>query len=77
MSDFHIWGRVEHVGPSQFLAIATAIRADASSDGLDVLHEIASSRETAEVLLKEAMVTLGKRVRLLGHRVIDVDADGI
>lgn len=75
--DFLLWGRIEQTATAEFIAIATAVRADASSEGLEVIPYRAFSRHVAEELLKGALLELGERVRAKGHIIIDVETDGV
>lgn len=77
MAEFLIWGRIEQTGPAEFLVIATAIRADANADGLEVMPNMAASRKEAERVLKDVLVKLGERIRSRGHKIVDVETDDI
>jgi hypothetical protein len=77
MPDYRIWGRVEHIGPQQFVAIASAVpdSGDATGNSADVRLQMLPDREGAtlarDILVKE----LGEALRLRGDRVVDVEAD--
>jgi hypothetical protein len=46
LADFLIWGRIEHLGPGEFLAIASAVPAG-GSEGADVLTALMPSNDAA------------------------------
>ncbi len=55
MADFRIWGRIEEMGPRQFLSIASAVREDLEAAGTRVLSKTYPTREAAELALREFM----------------------
>lgn len=61
----------------EFVAIVTALRADGEPEGLEVIPRIAEANDIAEVLLKRLLVDLGEVVRRRGHRIVDVETDGV
>lgn len=71
-----LWGRVEQVGSSDFLAIATAY-SPAEPDSTLVRHTIWVSRLAAEAALKDSLTSLGETVREAGHTIEDVETDGV
>lgn len=77
MAEYVLWGRVQQTAESEFIAIATAICADGSAKGLEVVPQRKASREAAESSLRAAMLALGERVRAKGHIIIDVETDGV
>lgn len=77
MAAFVLWGRVQQTAESEFVAIATAVCADGSAKGIEVVPQFKTSRQSAENSLRAAMLALGGRVRAKGHIVIDVETDGV
>jgi hypothetical protein len=77
MANFLIWGRVEQMATGEYVAIATALRADGSSEELEVVPHVNCSRSDAEGHLRLALVALGERVRARGHTIVDVETDGV
>jgi hypothetical protein len=74
MVDFRIWGKVEHVGVRQFIAIVSAVPEDHSERPI-VLTSITPNLVEANQDRDRLMVELGARVRARGDRVVDVEAD--
>lgn len=72
MGDFHIWGRVEHIGPSEFFVIASAVPDDQASRPI-VLTLTAHSLAQANNEKERLMVEVGATVRKRGDRVVDVE----
>lgn len=77
MADFRVWGRVEQIGPQQFVAIASAVpnSLDASAMSADVRLQMRPDRERASEVLKRLMRALGKTIRKRGDRVVDVEGE--
>ena len=77
MGNFKLVGRVEHIGPRDFVAIAAAVpdQPGAMAAIADIRLEILPDREgamlTRDILLKD----LGEALRLRGDRVVDVETD--
>jgi hypothetical protein len=77
VADFRINGRVEHAGPRQFLAIASAVpnRPGAVAAQADVRLQLLPDREGAKLARDILVNDLGEALRLRGDRVINVDTD--
>ena len=71
MADFRIWGRVEHIGVKQFLAIASGV--PESGDRAIVLTGIAPSLPEANQEKHRLMRKVGDQVRARGHQVVDTE----
>ncbi len=74
MPDFRIWARVEHIGPSEFFVVASAVRAHDFASA-DVLTRNAASRDAATAARDELMVEIGAAVRARGDRVVVEEED--
>lgn len=72
MSDFRVWGKVEHIGVKQFLAIVSAVP-EAIENRPIVLTSIVPNLIEANQERERLMVDAGKRVRDRGDRVVDVE----
>ena len=74
MSDFRIWGRITHVGPSEFLAVVSAVPDDGIQRGPDpiVRTALSDSLEQAKGDLEVLTVVVGDAIRAQGGRVVDV-----
>ena len=73
MSDFLVWGRVEHIGVRQFLAIASGVPED-RQDVAIVLTAVAPNLAEANQHRDQLMREVGEKVRARGDRVVDVEA---
>ena len=74
MADFRIWGRVEHLGPSEFFVIASAVPEDAQSERPIVLTLTAHTLQQAHAERDRLMIDAGAKVRARGDRVVDVES---
>jgi hypothetical protein len=77
VGDFRIRGRVEHTGPRQFLAIASAVlaRPGAVADQADVRLRMLPDREGATFARDILVQDLSEALRVRGDRVVDVETD--
>jgi hypothetical protein len=78
--DFRIWGSIEQSGPGRFVAIACAVREDASAPAAEPASTRAitqgfSTRGNAEEGLREIVRSLGELIVSLGARVTAVETD--
>lgn len=73
MADFRIWGRVEHIGPSQFFVIASAIP-EVQSERATVLTLTADSLGQESAEKARLMIQVGEVIRWRGDRVVDVES---
>lgn len=71
MADFRIWGRVEHIGVRQFLAIASGV--PESGARAIVLTGISPSLPEASQDKARLMLKVGEMVRARGDSVVDVE----
>lgn len=76
MPDFRLWGRVEQIGPSQFLAIVSAVP-DTVSPDFDAGVELVTAPTHGEAWhqLETLAVTLGEKVRQRGGRIVEIEID--
>jgi hypothetical protein len=72
MADFRVWGKVEHIGVKQFLAIVSAVPEDPRGRPI-VLTTITPNLVEANQNRDRLMIELGARVRARGDRVVDVE----
>jgi hypothetical protein len=72
LADFRIWGRVEHIGVKQFLAIASAAPDEPAQRAI-VLQTISPSLAEANLERDRLMVEMGARVRARGDCVVDAE----
>lgn len=72
MADFRIWGRVEHIGPNQFFAIASGLP-DNLGERAIVLTATAPSLADANRERERLMIEMGSIVRARGDSVVDVE----
>jgi hypothetical protein len=77
MADFRIWGRIEHLGPREFIVIVSAVPdpPTPAPDRVDVETQTVSSRAAAVEACADLVLQMGKLVRERGDRVVDVEAD--
>lgn len=73
MADFRIWGKVEHIGVEQFLAIVSAVPDDAGAQRPIVLTSIQHNLPEANQAKDRLMMNVGAPVRARGDRVVDVE----
>lgn len=74
MASFRVWGRTEHIGVKEFLAIASAVPDPPSASAI-VLTSVALTLEGANTEKARLMVEMGARVRAVGGRVVDVEEE--
>jgi hypothetical protein len=77
MGDFRVWGRIEHIGPQQFVAIASAIPDEpgAVGDSGDVRLQMLPDREGATLARDVLVKDLGEALQLRGDRIVEVETD--
>jgi hypothetical protein len=75
MADFLVWGRIQNLGPGEFLAIASAVPAlPFSNEDTEVLTALAPLLADAQAELVCLTNAVGEFVRSKGHRLVDVEA---
>ena len=74
---YRIWARIEHSGPSEFVAIATAIPENGDPSLVRVLNESATSREIARERARRLVKEMARIVHDNEGRVTNVDMGGI
>lgn len=74
LSDCRLWGRIEQIGPAEFVVIVTAVNNDDPGDA-KVDQRVAKSRQAAEDLRRALVMAAGDMLRLRGDRAVDVEAD--
>ena len=72
MGDFHVWGRVEHIGLAEFFLVASALSPNNPEQRPIVLTLTAHSLSQANAERQRLMVEAGAVVRKRGGRVIDL-----
>jgi hypothetical protein len=77
MTDFRLWGRIESIGPSDFVAIATAVPEDGDPVEVHTLAETHASQEAATKALETLMVKVSGIVRKSGGTITRVDTGGL
>ena len=75
MPDFVILGRVEHAGPREFLAIATATPKNLRQGKPLARTKVCVSRALAEAQRDELVRWLGLELAGRGDRVVDVEVE--
>lgn len=75
MPDFVIWGRVEHSGPQEFVALATATPMDLNTGRPIVRLRVCASRDLAEEARDQLVRELGEEVIGRGDCVADVEVE--
>ena len=73
VADFRIWGKVEHIGVKQFLAIASAVPDPPDDQRPIVLTAIVCELVEANQARDRLMKDVGNRLRARGDRVVDVE----
>jgi hypothetical protein len=73
-SNYRVWGRVEHIGVRQFIAIASGVPEN-HSDVAIVLTSVSPDLAEATQQRDQLMREVGAKVRARGDRVVDVEAD--
>ena len=74
---FRIWGRVEHAGPNEFVAVVTAIPENGDPSGVQTLAEILPSLQAAQATAKRLVSRMGEIVVSNGGRISDIETDGL
>lgn len=74
MADFHVWGRIEQIGPAEFVVIVSTVNEADPSDA-QTASRLAPSRQEAEGLRDLLVTEAGAVVRTRGGRVTDVEVD--
>jgi hypothetical protein len=77
MTDFRLWGRIESIGPSDFVAIATAVPENGDPSQVRTLAETHASEESATKALETLMVKVSGIVRKSGGTITRVDTGGL
>ena len=72
--DYRLWGRIEQIGPTEFVVIVTAVNSEQPGDAKPV-QRVARSRQAAEDLRRSLLIDAGDMLRLRGDRVVDVEVD--
>jgi hypothetical protein len=77
MGEFRVWGRVEHIGPHQFVAIASAVPVapGAVGESADVRLQMLPNREGATLARDILVKDLGEALQLRGDRIVEVETD--
>lgn len=71
MREFRLFAQVTHLGPAEFVVIASAVPDDGAT-GTIVQSVTAPSRDVAHSEMDRLLIELGRRVRECGGRVVDV-----
>lgn len=71
MTDFHIWGTVNQIGPRQFVVIVTGVCDDNDQTFLE--RGIYESREKALAAQMELIATTKARITESGGRVMGME----
>lgn len=71
MPDFRLLGQVSHIGPSEFIAVASAVPVE-GEEGASVLIAKAASRAEGEELLAGMLSDLRQEVERGGGRIQNV-----
>ena len=77
MADYRILGRIQHISPSEFFAIAQAVP-DSGHRGdirADVGTAMAGSLEQAQRELERLCIQVEERLLKRGERVLDVEIE--
>lgn len=69
-----IWGRIEHIGPSEFAIIVTVLPMEAGTP--TVRLSSATSREIAQVERDRLMAVLQSEALSCGTPVVEMERDG-
>ena len=78
MADYRLWGRIEQIGPHEFLAIVSAIPADGrGSPHARVETRLETSLDAARDALRSVLVGVGLALGAEGARVTDTETDGL
>lgn len=75
MADFRIWARIENIGPSEFLVIASAVPETSGAESASILTTTMQSLADANRERERLVVELGTKVRERGDRVVDVELE--
>jgi hypothetical protein len=77
MADYRILGRIQHISPSEFFAIAQAVpdRAHRGDIRADVGTAMAHSLEQAQCELERLCIQVGESLLKRGERVLDVEIE--
>jgi hypothetical protein len=74
MADFLILGRIQHLGPGEFLAIASAVPVlTTPQDAAEVKTVVTPSLDDAQAELAYLVNAVGESIRSRGHGVVDVE----
>jgi len=76
MSDFRLWGRIEQIGPEEFVATATAVPENGDPSEVCSLTETHVSQEFATTALVTLLIKVSASVRKGGGTVIQVETRG-
>ena len=72
-----IWGRVEHGGPKEFVAIATAVPENGDPSEVRTLAQTLPSLQEAQQAARHLVIRMSEIVAMNEGRVTDVETDGI
>jgi hypothetical protein len=72
MTDFRIWGRIEHIGPQQFFVIVSAVPdpPHAALAGVNVDSQTVASRAEATDARAELMRAMGLEPRIIAAEFV-------
>lgn len=73
MSDFRLFGQIQHLGPHEFYVFASAVAIE-GADGTILLHAKTDSLQAAQAALDGLLIEVGRQVRERGGVVVDVVA---
>lgn len=76
MTDFRLWGRIELVGPDEFVATATAVPENGDPSEVRTLTETHVSEELATTALVTLLIKVSASVRKGGGTVIKIETRG-
>jgi hypothetical protein len=76
MPDFRLWGRIEQIGPDEYVATATAVPENGDPSEVRSLTETHASRELATTALVTLLIKVSASVRQSGGTVIKVETRG-